>query len=116
MGESNCTGCVNITNETAIDGGATIEGVLVDNAEQSVELPEHSSRFWKTRSYKRKTVGEVRIDGDDRCRSKRKKILILDSLQNEGQFGLVVNARSLIPKRIFLILNLMGQFSKTSFG
>ena len=29
----------NITKETDIDGGAIIEGVLVDNAEQLVELP-----------------------------------------------------------------------------
>ena len=46
----------NITDETAIDGGAIIEGVLVDNAEQLVELPKYSSRFWRMHSYKRKIV------------------------------------------------------------
>ena len=73
----------NITNETAIDGGAIIEGVLVDNAEQLVELPEHSSRFGETRSTSARQFGEVRIDGDDRCRSKRKENPHSDSLQKK---------------------------------
>ncbi len=37
----------NITNDTRIDGGSIIDGVLVDNAETLVQVPELSNRFWR---------------------------------------------------------------------
>ena len=83
----------NITDETAIDGGAIIEGVLVDNAEQLVELPEHSSRFWRNALLQAQdSLVKYGLTAMTDAGLSAKKILILDSLQSEGQFGLVVNA------------------------
>ena len=37
-----------ITNETKVDGGQIMDGILIDNAETLVTLPKLTNRYWRT--------------------------------------------------------------------
>ncbi|HCP40491.1 MAG TPA: amidohydrolase [Cryomorphaceae bacterium] len=83
----------NISNEMTIEGGAILDGILVDNAQQLVTLPSHSSKWWRNVLLQAQdSLVKYGITAMTDAGLNTKKILILDSLQNEGKFGLMVNA------------------------
>ena len=82
-----------ITNETTIDGGSVMNGVLVDNAETLVSLPEKDAAFWRNALLiAQDSLVKYGLTAMTDAGLSTKKILILDSLQSEGKFNLVVNA------------------------
>ena len=82
-----------ITKETTVEGGAILDGILVDNAEQLVKLPKHSSRFWRNALLQAQdSLVKYGLTAMTDAGLSTRKILILDSLQTEGSFNLVVNA------------------------
>lgn len=82
-----------ITNETSIDGGSVLNGVLVDNAETLVSLPEKDAAFWREALLiAQDSLVKYGLTAMTDAGLSTKKILILDSLQSEGKFHLVVNA------------------------
>ena len=83
----------NISDNLVINGGSIENGILVDNAESLVDLPKHSSDFWRQAllraqdsliKYGLTAMTDAGLSAD--------KILILDSLQEEGKFHIMVNA------------------------
>ena len=83
----------NISDNLIINGGSIENGILVDNAESLVDLPKHSSDFWRQAllraqdsliKYGLTAMTDAGLSAD--------KILILDSLQEEGKFHIMVNA------------------------
>lgn len=82
-----------ITNETTIDGGSVMNGVLVDNAETLVSLPEKDAAFWRNALLiAQDSLVKYGLTAMTDAGLSTKKILILDSLQSEGKFNLIVNA------------------------
>ena len=82
-----------ITDETTIDGGSVMNGVLVDNAETLVSLPEKDAAFWRNALLiAQDSLVKYGLTAMTDAGLSTKKILILDSLQSEGKFNLVVNA------------------------
>lgn len=82
-----------ITKETTVEGGAVLDGILVDKAEQLVKLPKHSSRFWRNALLQAQdSLVKYGLTAMTDAGLSTRKILILDSLQTEGSFNLVVNA------------------------
>jgi predicted amidohydrolase YtcJ len=82
-----------IKDETTIDGGSVLNGVLVDNAEALVTLPEKDAAFWrKALLIAQDSLVKYGLTAMTDAGLSTKKILILDSLQSEGKFSLVVNA------------------------
>ncbi len=82
-----------ISNETSIAGGSVLNGVLVDNAETLVSLPEKNAAFWrKALLIAQDSLMKYGLTAMTDAGLSTKKILILDSLQSEGNFNLVVNA------------------------
>ncbi len=82
-----------ITNETTIDGGSVMNGVLVDNAETLVSLPEKDAAFWRSALLiAQDSLVKYGLTAMTDAGLSTKKILILDSLQSEGKFNLIVNA------------------------
>ena len=70
-----------------------MDGVLVDNAEQLVTLPEHSSMFWRNALLQAQdSLVKYGLTAMTDAGLSSRKILILDSLQTEGNFNLMVNA------------------------
>ena len=82
-----------ITNESTISGGSVLNGVLVDNAETLVSLPEKDAAFWRNALLiAQDSLVKYGLTAMTDAGLSTKKILILDSLQSEGKFNLVVNA------------------------
>jgi hypothetical protein len=82
-----------ITNESKISGGSVLNGVLVDNAETLVSLPEKDAAFWREALLiAQDSLVKYGLTAMTDAGLSTKKILILDSLQSEGKFNLVVNA------------------------
>ena len=83
----------NITNNTKIDGGSIIDGVLVDNAETLVQVPELSNRFWRAALLQAQdSLVKYGLTAMTDAGLSKDQILLLDSLQQEGSFKLFVNA------------------------
>ena len=83
----------NITNDTRIDGGSIIDGVLVDNAETLVQVPELSNRFWRAALLQAQdSLVKYGLTAMTDAGLSKDQILLLDSLQQEGSFKLFVNA------------------------
>jgi len=83
----------NITNNTKIDGGSIIDGVLVDNAESLVQVPELSNRFWRAALLQAQdSLVKYGLTAMTDAGLSKDQILLLDSLQQEGSFKLFVNA------------------------
>jgi predicted amidohydrolase YtcJ len=83
----------NITNDTRIDGGSIIDGVLVDNAETLVQVPELSNRFWRAALLQAQdSLVKYGLTAMTDAGLSKDQILLLDSLQEEGSFKLFVNA------------------------
>ena len=83
----------NISDNLVINGGSIKNGILVDNAVSLVALPKHPSDFWRQAllraqdslvKYGLTAMTDAGLSAD--------KILILDSLQEEGKFHIMVNA------------------------
>lgn len=82
-----------ITNETKIDGGSIIDGVLVDNAETLVTLPKKTNRFWRAALLRAQdSLTKYGLVGMTDAGLNRKQILLLDSLHTEGSLQLIINA------------------------
>ena len=83
----------NITNDTRIDGGSITDGVLVDNAETLVQVPELSNRFWRAALLQAQdSLVKYGLTAMTDAGLSKDQILLLDSLQQEGSFKLFVNA------------------------
>jgi len=82
-----------ITNETTIEGGSVLDGVLVDNAETLVKVPELSNRFWRAALLQAQdSLVKYGLTAMTDAGLSKDQILLLDSLQEEGSFKLFVNA------------------------
>lgn len=83
----------NITNDTEIDGGSIIDGVLVDNAEALVKVPKLSNRFWRSALLQAQdSLVKYGLTAMTDAGLSKDQILLLDSMQEEGRFKLFVNA------------------------
>ncbi|MGD2003826.1 MAG: amidohydrolase [Flavobacteriales bacterium] len=83
----------NITNDTEIDGGSIIDGVLVDNAEALVKVPKLSNRFWRAALLQAQdSLVKYGLTAMTDAGLSKDQILLLDSMQEEGRFKLFVNA------------------------
>ena len=83
----------NITNDTRIDGGSIIDGVLVDNAETLVQVPKLSNKFWRAALLQAQdSLVKYGLTAMTDAGLSKDQILLLDSLQQEGSFKLFVNA------------------------
>ncbi|MCH1534046.1 MAG: amidohydrolase [Schleiferiaceae bacterium] len=83
----------NITNETQIEGGSITNGVLIDNAETLIVLPKLSSRFWRTALLQAQdSLVKYGLTAMTDAGLSKNQILLLDSMQEERQFKLFVNA------------------------
>ena len=82
-----------ITNETSISGGSVIDGILIDNAETLIEVPNMSSRFWRAALLQAQdSLIKYGLTAMTDAGLSKDQILLLDSLQEEGHFKLFVNA------------------------
>jgi len=82
-----------ITNETSISGGSVIDGILIDNAETLVEVPNMSNRFWRAALLQAQdSLIKYGLTAMTDAGLSKDQILLLDSLQEEGHFKLFVNA------------------------
>ena len=82
-----------ITDDLIIEGGSIEQGVLIDNAESLVDLPKRSSAFWrKALLQAQDSLVKYGLTAMTDAGLSTNKILILDSLQEEGKFGIMVNA------------------------
>ena len=82
-----------ISSNTAIEGGQILDGVLVDNAESLVTLPKLTNRYWRTALLKAQdSLVKYGLTAMTDAGLTTSQILLLDSLQEEGQFHLFVNA------------------------
>ena len=83
----------NITNDTQIDGGSIIDGILVDNAKSLVQMPKLSNRFWRAALLQAQdSLVKYGLTAMTDAGLSKDQILLLDSLQEEGSFKLFVNA------------------------
>lgn len=83
----------NIINDTEIDGGSIIDGVLVDNAEALVKIPKLSNRFWRSALLQAQdSLVKYGLTAMTDAGLSKDQILLLDSMQEEGRFKLFVNA------------------------
>jgi len=82
-----------ITNETSISGGSVIDGILIDNAETLIEVPNMSNRFWRAALLQAQdSLIKYGLTAMTDAGLSKDQILLLDSLQEEGHFKLFVNA------------------------
>jgi len=82
-----------ITNETSISGGSVFDGILIDNAETLIEVPNMSSRFWRAALLQAQdSLIKYGLTAMTDAGLSKDQILLLDSLQEEGHFKLFVNA------------------------
>ena len=82
-----------ITNATHVDGGSVINGILVDNAEKLVKVPQPSNRFWRAALLRAQdSLLKYGVTAMTDAGLTKDQILLLDSLQEEGSFKLFVNA------------------------
>ncbi len=82
-----------ISSNTAIEGGQILDGVLVDNAESLVTLPKLTNRYWRTALLQAQdSLVKYGLTAMTDAGLTTSQILLLDSLQEEGQFHLFVNA------------------------
>jgi predicted amidohydrolase YtcJ len=82
-----------ITNETTVEGGSVLGGVLVDNAETLVQVPALSNKFWRTAILQAQdSLVKYGLTAMTDAGLSKDQILLLDSLQEEGSFKLFVNA------------------------
>ncbi len=82
-----------ITNETKIQGGSVLDGILVDNAETLIEVPAMSNRFWRAALLQAQdSLVKYGLTAMTDAGLSKNQILLLDSLQEEGSFKLFVNA------------------------
>ena len=89
----NVLNAFNIDQHTRIDGGEIIDGVLIDNAESLVEVPALTSAFWRDALLKAQdNLVKYGLTAMTDAGLSVEQILLLDSLQEEGQFHLLVNA------------------------
>ncbi len=83
----------NISNELIVEGGSILNGILIDNAESLVNLPKRSSEFWRKALLRAQdSLVKYGLTAMTDAGLSTDKILILDSLQEEGAFGIMVNA------------------------
>ena len=83
----------NISNELIVEGGSILNGILIDNAESLVNLPKRSSKFWRKALLRAQdSLVKYGLTAMTDAGLSTDKILILDSLQEEGAFGIMVNA------------------------
>jgi predicted amidohydrolase YtcJ len=83
----------NISNELIVEGGSILNGILIDNAESLVVLPKRSSKFWRKALLRAQdSLVKYGLTAMTDAGLSTDKILILDSLQEEGAFGIMVNA------------------------
>ena len=79
--------------ELKMVGGSVLNGILIDNAESLVDLPERSATFWRKSLLRAQdSLVKYGITAMTDAGLSTKNILILDSLQEEGKFSLFVNA------------------------
>ena len=82
-----------ITNETKVDGGQIMDGILIDNAETLVTLPKLTNRYWRTALLQAQdSLVKYGLTAMTDAGLSTHQILLLDSLQEEGSFKLFVNA------------------------
>mgnify|MGYP000665567070 FL=1 len=82
-----------ISSNTAIEGGQILDGVLVDNAESLVTLPKLTNRYWRAALLQAQdSLVKYGLTAMTDAGLTTSQILLLDSLQEEGQFHLFVNA------------------------
>jgi predicted amidohydrolase YtcJ len=82
-----------ITNETKVDGGQIMDGILIDNAETLVTLPKLINRYWRTALLQAQdSLVKYGLTAMTDAGLSTHQILLLDSLQEEGSFKLFVNA------------------------
>ena len=82
-----------ISSSTAIEGGQILDGVLVDNAESLVTLPKLTNRYWRAALLQAQdSLVKYGLTAMTDAGLTASQILLLDSLQEEGQFHLFVNA------------------------
>lgn len=82
-----------LENETPIKGGTVQNGVLIDRAMDKVQVPEKSAAFWREALLRAQdSLLSYGITAMTDAGLNTKQILLLDSLQREGQFHLFVNA------------------------
>ena len=82
-----------ISSSTAIEGGQILDGVLVDNAESLVTLPKLTNRYWRAALLQAQdSLLKYGLTAMTDAGLSASQILLLDSLQEEGQFHLFVNA------------------------
>ena len=82
-----------MSSSTAIEGGQILDGVLVDNAESLVTLPKLTNRYWRAALLQAQdSLVKYGLTAMTDAGLTASQILLLDSLQAEGQFHLFVNA------------------------
>lgn len=82
-----------ISPNTPIEGGQILDGVLIDNAESLVTLPKLTNRYWRTALLQAQdSLLKYGLTAMTDAGLTASQILLLDSLQEEGQFKLFVNA------------------------
>ena len=82
-----------ITNETTVEGGSVLGGVLIDNAETLVQVPALSNKFWRAALLQAQdSLVKYGLTAMTDAGLSKDQILLLDSLQEEGSFKLFVNA------------------------
>ncbi|MDP4959757.1 MAG: amidohydrolase [Schleiferiaceae bacterium] len=82
-----------ISSSTTIEGGQILDGVLVDNAESLVTLPKLTNRYWRAALLQAQdSLVKYGLTAMTDAGLTASQILLLDSLQAEGQFHLFVNA------------------------
>ena len=82
-----------ISPNTAIDGGQILNGVLVDNAASLVTLPKLTNSYWREALLQAQdSLVKYGLTAMTDAGLTTNQILLLDSLQEESQFNLFVNA------------------------
>ena len=82
-----------ITPSATVEGGQILDGVLVDNAESLVTLPKLTSRYWRAALLRAQdSLIKYGLTAMTDAGLTTNQIHLLDSLQEEGQFHLFVNA------------------------